>query len=180
MRVESTWTPPRPDCDTFLWHAPDGMATESEVSDLIAALVRSLRAKTVLETGTYLGHTARKIADALAEHDGFLWTLEQDQSSYRLAVNVLHGLPAEVLLVDSLEWEPEATFDLVFFDSDIETREAEMRKYREFAAPHCLWALHDSRDERLQLALKRLESEGLINSPLQLNTPRGIAIGRFR
>lgn len=179
MRSESTWTPPREDCDTSLWHAPDGMATEWEVSDLIAILCRALRPKYVLETGTYLAHTARKIARILKEHEGFLFTVEKDPTNHRLAQRALMGLPAEAVLADSLEWESPVTFDFMFYDSEIEVREQEMRKYRMCASRRCVWALHDTRNPRLSAALARLSAEGLIGSVLELDTPRGMTLGRF-
>ncbi len=54
--LESTFTPPDPDCPRpDWWHARDAQATEDEVIELVAGFVRALQPELVLETGTYLG-----------------------------------------------------------------------------------------------------------------------------
>src|SRR3990172_4705889 len=57
----------RPECpQPGRWSAPDGVATETDVSALLGALVRALKPDLVVETGSYLGHTTEAIGRALA------------------------------------------------------------------------------------------------------------------
>jgi predicted O-methyltransferase YrrM len=63
------------------WHWQGDMASEGEVSDLIHAFILSTKPEKVVETGTYVGHTAKTISEALTRNGtGHLWTVENDPS----------------------------------------------------------------------------------------------------
>ncbi len=75
---ESTWTPSRPDCPyPERWSSVDAYATESEVTELVAAMVRALQPEFVIETGSWVGTTTQAIGEALVRNGhGELISLE--------------------------------------------------------------------------------------------------------
>lgn len=169
MPSEALFTSPKIDCDPSRYSAPDNMATEREVSRFIAALVDLLHPNMVLETGTYKGDTAEQIGLALDfQGYGHLDTLESDAALVRDATVRLASLPVAVHRYRSLDFIPSYTYDLMFFDSSIEDREAEMAHFSRFASPRCVWVLHDTRNP----SLAKLGG-------LRLPTPRGVSIGVF-
>lgn len=172
---EATFTPVRPGCDTSRWSAPDNMGSETEVSRFLAALVDLLHPERVLETGSYLGHTAAAIGSALLKQGyGHLDSIEIDSAMADQARAMCMGLPVTIHTGDSLDHTGE--YDLMFFDSAIESREAEMRRFRNRGV---LWVLHDTRNPHLQDVIYALQRDCIINEVLRFNTPRGLAMGRF-
>jgi predicted O-methyltransferase YrrM len=62
------------------WAYRGDMATEDEVLQLIASLVRVAKREVCVETGTYHGHGAQMIAHALDMNErGHLWTVEANE-----------------------------------------------------------------------------------------------------
>jgi predicted O-methyltransferase YrrM len=176
---ESQWTDPSDDCpNPELWHAPDRAATEVEVSLILGALCTALKPNHVLETGAYRGHSSEAMGQALVGI-GHLDSLEVDAALAEEARARVKGLPVTLHEVSSLEFVPEHPLDLVFFDSEFDIRPLEMERFRRFATRRCVWALHDSRHDGLRAALDDLRDAGLITEPLQLPTPRGLALGRY-
>lgn len=170
---EALFTPERPDCDVSHYSAPDVMASEVEVSRFVGALVDLLHPNRVLETGTYLGHTAGAIGFALrSQHFGHLDTIEQDATLAETARRKLTHLPVTVHRCHSLDFIPEYTYDLFFLDSDIEDRVKELSHFRRFASRRAVVALHDSRNATLQRALRDF---AYVDFP----TPRGLALLRW-
>jgi predicted O-methyltransferase YrrM len=176
---ESEWTAPTEDCpNPELWHAPDRAATEIEVSHFLGALCTVLRPRYVLETGAYRGHSSEPMGRALAGI-GHLDTLEIDPALAAEARARVEGLPVTLHEVHSLEFVPRAPLDLIFFDSEYDIRPLEMARFRQFASPRCVWALHDSRHDGLQSSLEELRKDGVVTQVLHLPTPRGLALGRY-
>lgn len=61
------------------WAYDGTKATEREVADFLAALIRLSKPAVVVETGTYTGTTTRRLAEALKANDyGHLYTIEND------------------------------------------------------------------------------------------------------
>lgn len=173
----------RPECpDVGRWTAPDGIATEAEVSALLAQFVLTLKPDLVIETGAYLGHTSRAIGSALAiEGRGQLVTFEiaPDRAAY--VAETCRGLPVIVLPQASMTWAPSGrTLDLLFVDSEYEARIEEIRFYRRSASPRCVIVAHDTVVAEYRRRLEMLVPEGVVASWVFLPTPRGLAIGRYR
>jgi len=78
MRPEQV--PARPECpEPARWLAPDGDATEADVSALIGAFVTALKPDYVVETGTYHGDTTVVIGEALRDlRRGHLLSIDID------------------------------------------------------------------------------------------------------
>ncbi|MBX6722990.1 MAG: class I SAM-dependent methyltransferase, partial [Dactylosporangium sp.] len=132
MRSEAVFTRPRPDCpNPQWWHAPDANATEAEVTELVAAMVRALQPEFVLETGTHAGTTAEAIGQALAANGhGWLVSLELDPAKASAAAERLAaaGLPVTVVGGDSRSYVPDRPIDFAWFDSSIEARVPEYER----------------------------------------------------
>lgn len=179
MPKESAWTAPTDDCPhPELWHAPDRAATEVEVSQFLGALCTVLRPRRVLETGAYKGHSSEAMGRALVGV-GHLDTLEVNPAFAEEARARVEGLPVIVHGVSSLDFTPPEPLDLIFLDSEYDIRPLELARFRRFASKRCVWAVHDSRHEGLQAALEELLKDKLVTQPLQLPTPRGLALGRY-
>jgi predicted O-methyltransferase YrrM len=162
------------------WHSHDEVSTEAEVMDLLWGFVRALQPELALETGTWHGHTSRRIAEALAQNGhGHLFTLEVQEGVARAAQEALRGLPVTVVNESSLTWKPPegAWFGFAFFDSDPKSNyPLEFRRYRSFMTPGAVVAFHDTANWNCRPPITELETEGLVKA-IDLVTPRGITIG---
>ena len=136
----------RPECpEPGRWIAPDGIATESDVSRFIAALVTMLKPDLVVETGAYLGHTTEAIGKALElEGRGRLIALEIAGDRALSVQERVRGLPVQVAYTDSLVWMPSGLIDLLFVDSEYDARVEEVRRFRPLASPRCVVVAHDT------------------------------------
>lgn len=178
MLEDVQWLP-HPHCSRphSLWSAPDKEATEYEVTGFIAALVRLTKPHTVVETGTYQGHTAAAIAAALEENDlGQLVTFEIDTDRALATAEVLaeHAagsrirLVASALTVDQLP----PVVDLAFLDSGMRTRQAELDLLWPRIASGGLVLVHDA---------SPLRPPGKVRPPgdhqrFDIATPRGLLV----
>jgi len=186
MRAE-TQIPPRPECpEPGRWSAPDDWATETEVTRLLAELVRALKPDLVVETGTYHGHTARAIGEALrAVGRGRLVTLEMDPGRAALAASACEGLPVEVRCMSSLAYTPDQPIDLLFLDSEFTQRIPECVAMAPWASARCVVALHDAAIDyypgagEMQRAVQAVVAQGLVAPWLVLPTPRGLGLTRY-
>jgi predicted O-methyltransferase YrrM len=155
-------------------------STECEVTALVAAFVVALQPELVLETGTAFGQTAKAISRALlANGHGRLVTLETDPGRVTLSRARCAGLPVQVLEMSSLDYTPDAPVDFVWFDSLVELRPVELRRYLPYLSPRAVVGFHDTGPQHpLRHLLAPLEAEGLLVSPLYLPTPRGVCFAR--
>lgn len=169
MIPESHWREATEDCpEPQLWASPDGMASEYEVSEFMAALVRLLKPKAVIETGCYQGHTSMAIGQALKVNGrGVLHTcdevlehvlsLEERVRAAELPVVVHHLRGVECCR------RYASVVDLAFIDSaaDMDVRKEEMDSLRQG-----LIVVHDARD------FAQVAGPPVLFIP----TPRGLAI----
>lgn len=162
------------------WTAPDEYASEHEVSDFMAALVHLLKPDVVVETGAYHGDTSRAIGIALAKEGGHLYALEIVSERAGVVAQKTAGLPVTVVRASSLDWEPPAAIDLLFLDTELAIRPLEVRRFRAWASPRCVLVMHDTESGQLQRALDQLAREGETTRWVNLPTPRGLAIARYR
>ena len=174
--LESELTGPSRHCPSpHLWHAHDGMATEVEVIELVAAFVRALQPEVVVETGTHRGFTAEAIGDALARNGhGRLYTLEVDADLHAEASDRTAGLPVTCLLLNSAEFVPPAPVDFAWFDPDTDLRLPESQRFRPWMHDRTLVGFHDTAPHHVYRPT--LDVLGIVL--LDLPTPRGVTFGR--
>lgn len=89
---------------------------------ILEVLLKMIKAKKVVEVGTFTGYSALWIARVLGEN-GKLWTLEHQAEHAKLAKEALSEFPnCEVITGNALEslnvLKNEAPFDAIFIDAD--------------------------------------------------------------
>lgn len=162
---------PRPD----RWHSPDIEATEIEVTEAIAAMVRAIQPSNVIETGTYRGHTAYAIGRALALNGrGHLYSIEIDEKFSAEAKIWCRDLPVTIVTGDTLEFTPDWPIDFAWFDSSISIRGSEFRRFHEHMHEQTIVGFHDVGPQHKVFGqVMELVADGLISSPLIIHSPRG-------
>lgn len=165
---------------------PGGMGTETEVTRLLAAHVRWLKPRLVIETGTFHADTATHLAHALAENarEGFLGelrTYEVDADAYGVAVRNLGRAPThpDALLFavprrlqDDLHTLRGRLVDLAFIDSAYEAREADIEAIAPLLAPRGIVFVHDADMPPMKPIIRALRKHWRV---LLYPTPRGLA-----
>lgn len=185
--TQAEYTPATPECPRpELWRMLDSQTTEVEVLDFLKTLVTTVKPSLVVETGTFLGHGTIKIAEGLkANGFGRVITIEFDAAIHARAVErfAASGLSPwiESRLESSLDSNIPGTIDLLYSDSHMANREAEIRRLLPQLDPRGLLVVHDasSHFKIVREAVLRLEAEGLISAVL-LSTPRGVAVAQRR
>jgi predicted O-methyltransferase YrrM len=182
-----------PECpNPQLWSMIDSMTAEVEVLELLATLVTTLKPRLVVETGSFLGVSTEWIARGLERngpladgHPGKVISCEYDPIVYAKAKSRIEASPLspyiELRNESSLEMQVEGTIDLLFSDSDMPVREAEVKRFLPQMNPHGLILMHDA-SSHLKLvreAALKMQAEGLI-SVLLLPTPRGLVLAQPR
>jgi predicted O-methyltransferase YrrM len=135
----------------FEW---DGMAVELEVAELLYALVRALKPSIVVEAGTGRGISARFLAEALEDNGkGTLLSYEPDPDFARQAADMLTGLPVDVRVARTTEYQGEVP-DMVFIDSLGDYRSEDLAFWLDYE-PRPLLVVHDAnRDYDLPLGAR--------------------------
>lgn len=178
MNTEDRFTAARPDCPhPDRWHSSDDDSTEIEVSELVAAFIRALQPDFVVETGTAWGQTAELIGQALkANGQGRLVTLEPDPERAEFSRQRCVGLPVLVLEKSSLDYTPAGPVDFAWFDSLFHLRPQELARFRPWFTPRTVVGFHDTGPQHpVRHSLEQLVADGLLEPPLFLPTPRGVA-----
>lgn len=160
--------------DWPLYRTEDADAAECEVGKLIAAFVRAVKPRTLVEIGTHLGATAELIGRALeANGVGRLHTFELDPGKAARAERRLQGLPVRVHTRDAAGAEEDFdAVDLLFVDGDGVRRETDFLRWAQKLRLEGLVFVHDAlKDEDVFLALRRVEMP-----KLWVRTPRGLVI----
>lgn len=171
---ESEFTPPSEHCpNPQHWTARDGMGTEEEVIELVAAFVRAIQPELVVETGTYLGFASKAIGEALKKNGhGKLITLEIDTECADKASELCKDLPVEVICTSSLNWLPPQHIDFAWFDSEGPLRPKEFLHYYPFLKGSTV-GFHDTAPHHPTRSYIEAEISDKI-SPIYLKTPRGV------
>jgi predicted O-methyltransferase YrrM/glycosyltransferase involved in cell wall biosynthesis len=167
-----------------LWSMFDGFTAECEVLDFLMTLTRLIKPAAVLETGTWLGLSSCAIGRGLMSNGfGHLTTLEINPDAHHTALENIasHRLATwiDAQLVSSLEFVPDRQYDMAIFDSELELREPEFRRFLPYLTKGAVVAFHDTAPHHQVVAdgLRALISEGLVFG-IDLPTPRGIFIGK--
>lgn len=125
--------------------AVDVHATEDQVITLVRAYITALQPDYVVETGTYLGHTAQAIGEALRENGhGHLDTVELDADLAERARERVAGLPVTVHTMRSRDFKPRAPIEFAWIDEVIMERNHSLAAYRRFFASGAVIGVHDT------------------------------------
>lgn len=174
-----------PECpEPERWSMIDSMTAEVEVLEFIATLVTTIKPRLVVETGSFLGVSTEWIARGL-ERNGFgkVISCEFDTVVFAKAKERIGASPLkrfiELRNESSLEMKVEGTIDLLFSDSDIQIREAEVKRFLPQMNANSVILMHDasSHMEVVRAAALKMEDEGLISVVL-LPTPRGLVVAQ--
>ncbi len=166
------------------WSMIDSMTAEVEVLEFIATLVTTIKPRLVVETGSFLGVSTEWIARGL-ERNGFgkVISCEFDTVVYEKAKERLEASPLkqwmELRNESSLEMQVEGTIDLLFSDSDIQIREAEVKRFLPQMTGNGVILMHDASShlQVVRAAALKMEDEGLVSVVL-LPTPRGLVVAQ--
>jgi predicted O-methyltransferase YrrM len=176
-----------PECpEPERWSMIDSMTAEVEVLEFIGTLVTTIKPKLVVETGSFLGVSTEWIAKGL-ERNGFgkVISCEFDTVVYEKAKERIEASPLKKWIdlrnESSLEMKVDGRIDLLFSDSDMEIRAAEVKRFLPQMNPNGVILMHDASShlEVVRAAALKLEEEGLISVVL-LPTPRGLVVAQPR
>ena len=173
---------PRPE----RWHMYDSMTAEVEVLEFLRTLVTTLKPELIVETGSFLGVSTLWMAEGMrANGFGKIISCEFDpvvfaKAKDKVAASGLADL-IELRNESSLEMRVEGTIDLLFSDSDMPIRAAEVKRFLPQIRPTGLILLHDASSHLkvVRDAAFALEREGLV-SCIFLPTPRGLVLAQKR
>jgi predicted O-methyltransferase YrrM len=168
------------------WQMVDSQSSELEVLDFLKAIVTTAKPRLIVETGTFIGYSAIKMAEGLkANGFGKLITIEFDPAIFAKAKERIDasglGDWIEYRNASSLETPIDGTIDIFFSDSHLTIREQEIRRFLPQIDARGLILVHDasSHFKVVREAALRLEQEDLISVVL-LSTPRGLVIAQKR
>lgn len=185
--LQSEWVPPTPECaHPERWQMLDPQSAEMEVLDLLESLIKAVKPELIVETGTFIGHSAIRMARALkANGFGKIVTIEYDPVVFAKAKEHIDASGVAAWIdnrnASSLDVTVHGVIDLLYSDSDLNIREREVRRFLPQIKPRGLVLIHDasSHFKVVREAALRLETEGLLSVVL-LSTPRGLCIAQKR
>ncbi len=168
------------------WRMYDSMTAEAEVLEFLRTLVTTLKPALIVETGSFLGVSTLWMAEGLrANGFGRIISCEFDpivfaKAQEKIAASGL-GDYIELRNESSLEMHVEGTIDILFSDSDMPIRAAEVKRFLPQIRPTGLILLHDASSHLhiVREAAKDLEREDLV-SCIFLPTPRGLVLAQKR
>ena len=168
------------------WRMYDSMTAEVEVLEFLRTLVTTIKPELIVETGSFLGVSTLWMAEGLrANSFGRIVSCEFDPLVFAEAekkIGMSELAPwIELRNESSLEMTVPGRIDLLFSDSDLPIREAEVRRFLPQVNPHGLILLHDASShlKTVRAAAATLEDEGLL-SCVYLPTPRGLVVAQKR
>lgn len=178
---------PTPECPfPERWQMLDAQSAEVEVLDFLKSFVETVKPDVIVETGTFIGHSAMKMAEGMkANGFGKIITIEYDPLVFAKAKQNIDssGLAdwIEYRNASSLDTDIDESIDILYSDSDINIRESEIRRFLPQIKPRGLVLVHDASSSVnvVRNAVLRLEQEGLLSVVL-LSTPRGMVIAQKR
>jgi predicted O-methyltransferase YrrM len=185
--VQSEYVAPTPECPhPERWHMLDAQSAEAEILDFLKTFIVTVKPDVVLETGTFIGHSAMKMAEGMkANGFGKIITIEYDPKVFAKAKQNIDasglGEWIEYRNASSLDTVVDGPIDILFSDSDLSIRENEIRRFLPQIKPRGLVLVHDASStfKVVRDAVLRLEQEGLLSVVL-LSTPRGMVIAQKR
>lgn len=175
---------------------------EVETGEFLYSLVRLTKAKRILETGTHKGISAAYMAGALKDNmrdgakRGIISTIEFLQPNFQEASQLFKNLElgehVEQLLMDAAKYVPgQEIFDIIFLDTEPQTRFAELEKFYNNLKPGGFLLIHDLHPHMHQIenaehgfawpygavptGMKVLMHEDKLR-PVWFRTPRGLTM----
>jgi predicted O-methyltransferase YrrM len=134
------------------WTNIDLYTAEIEILYLLYALVRAMKPKRILETGSYHGYSAVFMGQGCRENGwGDVDTVEKDPTHALETQELIDKVDlrdtVKVWNLDSMDFLPPkgARYDFVFLDSEPELRKAEFDRFDEWISGHALVLFHDAR-----------------------------------
>lgn len=187
MPVAELATPTVECPDPALWQCFDEQSAEVEVLDFLYSLVRTLKPKLVIETGSFRGLSACYIGKALRDNKrGKLITCEVDPKYHDMTRELITKARlvehVECLLASSLDLDISEPIDLLFSDSMPDIRMKEIDKFLPLLSPTSLIAMHDVNSgfhSKLRSAILQKDKDRKL-SVVMLPTPRGLALCQKR
>ncbi len=185
--VQTEATVSTPECPhPERWQMVDAQRAEIEVMDFLKSLVITVNPDLIVETGTFIGHSAMKMAEGLKINGfGKIITVEYDPAVFAKAKQNIDasglGNWIEYRNASSLDTKINGPIDILFSDSDTKIREDEIRHFLPQIKSRGLVLVHDasSHFKLVREAALRLEQEGLLSVVL-LSTPRGLVVAQKR
>lgn len=168
------------------WHMYDSMTAEAEVLEFLRTLVTTLKPELIVETGSFLGVSTLWMAEGMrANGFGKIISCEFDpivfaKAKEKVAASSLAQF-IELRNESSLEMHVEGTIDILFSDSDMPIRAAEVQRFLPQIRSTGLILMHDASSHLkvVRDAAFALEAEGLV-SCIFLPTPRGLVLAQKR
>ena len=125
-----------------------GGSPEIEVMEFLYSLVRLIKPKNILETGSYAGWSSAVMAYALVKNgqNGQLITLEILDEWVKATTDLHNKLGLSNTKCEkesSLEYKPPYMFDLMFLDSEPDIRFKELQKFYPFLNEGGYVMIHD-------------------------------------
>ena len=168
------------------WHMYDSMTAEVEVLEFLRTLVTTLKPELIVETGSFLGVSTLWMAEGMRSNGfGKIISCEFDPVVFEKAKEKIaaSGLAEYIELRNesSLEMRVDGTIDILFSDSDMPIREAEVKRFLPQIRSTGLILMHDASSHLkvVRDAAFALEAEGLV-SCIFLPTPRGLVLAQKR
>jgi predicted O-methyltransferase YrrM len=166
--------------DYALWSCNDIHSTETEVIELLGALVRALKPKICAEVGAYIGLSSYEIGMALEKNGrGHLHCFETLPERARITEERTKGLPVTVHRATDLDYDPATLpglVDFLFVDGERDNREQSLHHWRPWLSANNIVAVHDSLKWREVREV--VESIGA-SQLLDVVTPRGLTLMRL-
>ena len=168
------------------WHMYDSMTAEAEVLEFLRTMVTTLKPALIVETGSFLGVSTLWMAEGMRSNGfGKIISCEFDPVVFEKAKEKIaaSGLAKYIELRNesSLEMKVEGMIDILFSDSDMPIRSAEVKRYLPQIRSTGLILMHDASSHLkvVRDAAFALEAEGLV-SCIFLPTPRGLVLAQKR
>ena len=140
--------------------------------------VQALQPDLVIETGSAFGVTAELIGKALLNNgQGILHTIEPVADRADATRKRCEELPVVVEQMSSMDFVPPGPVGFAWFDSLMQLRVPEFRRYYPHLVDGAIVGFHDvgGEDSPLYAEICQLEAEGLL-LPMRLRTPRGVCL----
>ncbi len=176
--VHKEISPPTRDCpEPNLWEMDDPASVETEVRELLYALVLSTKPRIILETGTHRGLTANRMAEACEKNNRGIVITCDPVKMWQLP---LHPR-VQYHQTSSLDLMISQPIDLLFCDSEDAIRLKEVERFSVLMHPRSLVVIHDvgGMHEELGRNVSSLVDSGSI-AGVFLPTPRGLFVGRLQ
>jgi predicted O-methyltransferase YrrM len=160
-----------------LWSCNDIDSSETEVIELLGALVRATKPKLCVEVGAHIGLSSFQIGTALQQNGrGELHAFEVVPERSRAAEERTAGLPVTVHRMADVDYDPAelpGLVDFLFVDGDLDNRDASLCHWQPWLSAEHMVAVHDSvKREQVRRALDAVVQRQRVD----IVTPRGLTL----